>query len=59
MTYEDEVMLAESEYAGALSNVRKALSGKPGFSTESRYGETYQRLVRLGKKPQIRKKYRG
>lgn len=59
MSNDDEVMTAEAEFAAATANMRKALSGKPGFGVEAKYGQAYQRLVRAGEKPQIRRKYRG
>lgn len=59
MDKEDEIRSAENEYAHALAEVKKAIPGKPGFGTEARYGQAYQRLVRAGVKPQVRLKYRG
>jgi len=56
---EDEIRIAEAEFSTATTDMRKALPGKPGFGTESRYGQAYQRLVRAGARPQIRRKYRG
>lgn len=58
MDREDEVRNAEAEYARTLGEVKKALPGKPGFGIEARYGQAYQRLVRLGLRPQVRLKYR-
>lgn len=55
----DEVMAAEAEFATATADMRKALPGKPGFGIEAKYGQAYQRLVRAGVKPQVRRKYRG
>lgn len=56
---EDEIVKAETEFIGATNDMRKALPGKPGFGTEARYGQAYQRLVRAGARLQIRLKYRG
>jgi hypothetical protein len=56
---EDEIRKAENEFDNALREVKKALPGKPGFGIEARYGQAYQRLVRLGARPQIRLKHRG
>lgn len=56
---EDEIRKAVNEFENSLRDVKKALGGKPGFGIEARYGQAYQRLVRLGARPQIRRKYRG
>lgn len=58
MNKSDEIMAADAVFAGATADMRKALPGKPGFGAESRYGDAYQHLVRLGEKPQLRLKYR-
>lgn len=55
----DEVMKAEQEYAAALAVVKKCVPGKPGFGNEAKYGQTYQQLVLLHARPQIKLKYRG
>lgn len=59
MTRDEEIMKAGTEFSAAHADVKKALSGKPGFGIEAKYGQAYQHLVRLGLKPQIRRKYRG
>jgi hypothetical protein len=59
MVNEDEIRKAEQAFASALTEVKKALPGKPGFGIEANFGQAYQRLVRLGVRPQIRRKYRG
>jgi hypothetical protein len=59
MSKDDEIMNAEMTFNSATGDIRKALGGKTGFSTEAKYGDAYQHLVRLGIKPQIRRKYRG
>lgn len=35
-----------------------ALPGAAGIRAEIRYGQVYQQLVRLGARPQLRRKYR-
>jgi len=59
MEKSDEIMKAEAVHSAALAEVKKALPGKPGFGIEAKYGQSYQHLVRLGERPQIRRKYRG
>jgi hypothetical protein len=59
VSLEDEIYRAEVAHNAALVNVKKALPGRPGFGIEAVYGQTYQRLVNLGARPQIRRKYRG
>jgi hypothetical protein len=55
---EDEIRAAERDYERALAEIRKAKPGGAG-SAESQLGSSYQRLVRLGAKPQLKLKYRG
>jgi hypothetical protein len=55
---EDEIRRAEEAHERALTEIRKATPGRPGFGNESVYGQTYQYLVRLGVRPQIKLKYR-
>ncbi len=55
---EEEIRKAHEAFDSAQQQVAKALPGKQGFSIEAVYGQTYQYLVRLGEKPQIKKKYR-
>lgn len=59
MSKDDEIMATELEFSAATASIRKAIGGKGGFGTEAKYGDAYQHLVRLGIKPQIRRKYRG
>ena len=42
----------------ASSSIRKAVSGKAAEGFEKKYGEAYQNCVKVGLKPQLRKKYR-
>ncbi len=56
---ETELWRAEQAFDRALSQVKQAIPGKPGFGIEAVFGQTYQHLVRLGARPQIKKKYRG
>jgi hypothetical protein len=58
MDQEDIIRRALQDYEAALAVIKKAIPGRPGFGNESRFGEAYQKLVQLGVKPQIRKKYR-
>jgi hypothetical protein len=55
---EDDLKLAEGLYNEGLANLRKCVPGKPGFGAEKRYAEGYQGLVRIGVKPQLKRKYR-
>lgn len=55
---EDEVRQARQGYDTAFRSIKEAIPGKPGFGIEARYGEAYQRLVRLGVAPQLKRKYR-
>lgn len=54
-----EIFKAEEEFSTATVDIKKALPGKQGFGTEAKYGDAYQRLVRAGVRPQIKRKYRG
>lgn len=47
-----------SNMNAASNNVRKIISGKGGDGAEKKYGQAYQDLVKVGLKPQLRKKYR-
>lgn len=47
-----------SNFNAASTNIRRSLGGKGGEAAEKVYGQTYQALVRIGLKPQLRKKYR-
>jgi hypothetical protein len=55
---DEEIRKALEAHDTAQRQVAKALPGKQGFSIEAVYGQTYQYLVRLGVKPQLKKKYR-
>jgi hypothetical protein len=56
---EDEIRKAEQEMAAMLKRIREAKAGKMNSGLEATYGQVYQRLVRLGARPQVRLKYRG
>lgn len=47
-----------SNMNAASSNIRKIISGKGGDGAEKKYGQAYQELVKVGLKPQLRKRYR-
>lgn len=47
-----------SNMNAASNNVRKIISGKGGDGAEKKYGQAYQDLVKVGLKPQLRKRYR-
>ena len=47
-----------SNINAASNNVRKIISGNGGDGAEKKYGQAYQDLVRVGLKPQLKKKYR-
>jgi len=47
-----------SNFNAASNNVRRIVGGKGGEGTEKAYGQAYQALVKVGLKPQLRKKYR-
>lgn len=59
MVTEDDIKIAESEFNLATANLQKCLVGSQAFGAEAKYGQTYQRLVQLGARPQIRYKYRS
>lgn len=59
MDREDQVRQAESEMNGMLKKIADSKPGKMTSGMEKVYGASYQRLVRLGARPQIRSKYRG
>jgi hypothetical protein len=56
---ETEVRRAEAEHDRALARIREVQPGNATAGTEAVYGQTYQHLVRLGVRPQLRLKYRG
>jgi hypothetical protein len=58
MDIDEEIRKAREAHDAAWAVVRKATPGKAGFGIEAVYGQTYQYLVRLGVKPQLKKKYR-
>jgi hypothetical protein len=58
MDQDDEIRIAESEFNLATAVLQKCLPGRQGISAEIKYGQAYQRLVKLGLRPQLRKKYR-
>jgi hypothetical protein len=47
----------ERDLVVAFKNLTSA-AGKSGQGAENKYGEAFQRLVRNGHRPQLRKKYR-
>lgn len=49
--------IAVREYEDTLKQIRGQVTGKPGNANEIRYGEAYQRLVKAGLAPQLKKKY--
>lgn len=59
MADQDEVRRIMQELDATLKKLRDAKAGKMTAGMESVYGQAYQRLVRLGAKPQLRLKYRG
>ena len=56
---QDEIRRAEQEMHTLLVKIRDAKAGKMTSGLEAQYGQAYQRLVRLGARPQLRYKYRG
>jgi len=42
----------------ASSSIRKGVGGKAAEGFEKNYGQAYQNCVKVGLKPQLRKKYR-
>ena len=59
MDKDDEIRTAEQELAASLKRIKEAKAGKMNFGYEATYGQAYQRLVRAGARPQLRRKYRG
>lgn len=47
-----------SNLNAAATSVKKQMGGKTGEAAEKVYGQAYQQLVKVGAKPQLRKKYR-
>lgn len=58
MDVQAEIHAAERDYEKALSEIRRGKAGGAG-SAESQLGQAYQRLVRVGARPQLKLKYRG
>jgi hypothetical protein len=56
---EAEIYAATRDYESALAAIRKGKTGNGNAGLEGKLGQAYQRLVRLGVKPQIKLKYRG
>jgi len=56
---EDEIRRTVEELDKSLNKIRSTTAGKQTFGMEAQYGQAYQRLVRLGARPQLRRKYRG
>ena len=56
---EDGIRQATQELSAAILKIRDAKAGKMNFGFEATYGQIYQRLVRLGARPQVKRKYRG
>lgn len=54
----DEIRSAQQERDATLKKIREAKAGKMNMGLENKYGQVYQRLVRLNAAPQLRKKYR-
>jgi len=54
---DEEIRSAEAELAMASKSLGAPTGTNKG--AEKAYGDAYQRLVRLGVRPQLRKKYRG
>jgi hypothetical protein len=55
----DEIEKAEAELRRQYERLRKCPTmAEGGAGVESAYGQAYQALVRLGARPQLRKKYR-
>ena len=48
----------KSSFNAASSSIHKSMGGKAGDGAEKVYGQAYQALVKVGAKPQLRKKYR-
>lgn len=54
----DDIDRLTSTFNAASTAIKKQTGGKVGDSAEKVYGQAYQALVKVGAKPQIRKKYR-
>lgn len=54
----EDVERLKSSFNAASSTIHKSVGGKSGDSAEKVYGQAYQALVKVGAKPQIRKRYR-
>ena len=54
----NDVERLQSNLNSAIATVRKQVSGKGGDGAENMYGQAYQAMVKVGAKPQIRRKYR-
>lgn len=48
----------ESNLNAASTAIKRQTGGKAGEGTEKAYGIAYQALVKIGARPQIKKKYR-
>lgn len=59
MAREDDIRRAQQDMDAWLKRIKEAKAGKQNTGLEASYGEAYQRLVRLGKRPQLKAKYRG
>lgn len=55
---ETEIRRGTAEYERTLAGLRVNKPGKHTAGLEASYSQAYQFLVRLGAKPQIKKKYR-
>lgn len=53
---EHDIILRKME---ALCKGKIAVAGNIGQGAEGQYGQLYQQLVRAGRAPQLREKYRG
>lgn len=56
---EDDIRNTTQELDTALRKIRDVDAGKMTAGLEAVYGQVYQRLVRLGAKPQLKLKFRG
>ena len=59
MNTEAEIYAATRDYETALTAIRKGKTGNGNAGLEGKLGQAYQRLVRVGAKPQLKLKYRG
>lgn len=55
----DEIYAATAELESCLVKIKNTKAGKATRGVEANYGEAYQKLVRLGVRPQLKGKYRG